>query len=138
MAVRAALVLALLLAAGFGIWEVRRWSTPEGRDSISAKQRLLRLWGLFFLLAVLGLWLGGTFLPTPHTPKALIGWIQYWMLTVLASLPLIPLALLDRRENLRHLAESNRQLVALRQRLMEEALAVRAKEDADSSPNTPA
>jgi len=122
MAVRAALVLALLAAAGFGVWEVRRWYTPEGRDSISPKQRLLRLWGLFFLLAVLGLWLGGTFLPTPHTPKALIGWIEYWLLTVSASLPLIPLALLDRRENLRHLAEANRQLRALRQSLVRETI----------------
>ncbi len=138
MAVRAALVLALLAAGGFGVWEVRRWFTPEGRDSISPKQRLLRLWGLFFLLAVLGLWLGGTFLPVPHTPKALIGWIEYWMLTVLASLPLIPLSLLDRRENLRHLSEAGSQLAALRQTLIEEALATRLKEDADSSPNTPA
>ena len=138
MIVRAALVLALLAAGGFGLWEVRRWFTPEGRDSISHKQRLLRLWGLFFLLAVLGLWLGGTFLPTPHTPKALIGWIEYWMLTVLASLPLIPLALLDRRENLRHLAESSRHLAALRQTLIQEALATRLQEDADSFPNTPA
>ena len=138
MVLRAALALALAAVAAFGVWEVRRWSTPEGRDLISPKQRLLRLWGLFFLLAVLGLWLGGTFLPLPHTPKALIGWIQYWMLTVLASLPLIPLALLDRRENLRHLAESNRQLAALRRTLIQEALDVRAEEDADSSPNTPA
>ena len=122
MAVRAALVLALLAAAGFGVWEVRRWFTPDGRDSISHKQRLLRLWGLFFLLAVLGLWLGGTFLPTPHTPKALIGWIEYWLLTVSASLPLIPLALLDRRENLRHLAEASRQLRALRQSLVRETI----------------
>jgi len=137
MAVRAALVLALLLAAGFGVWEVRRWSTPEGRDALSAKQRLLRLWGLFFLLAVLGLWLGGTFLPTPHTPKALIGWIQYWLLTVLAALPLIPLALLDRRENLRHLAESSRQLAALRQSLLRETAGARP-EDADPPPDSPA
>ncbi len=137
MAVRAALVLALLLAAGFGVWEVRRWSTPEGRDLISPKQRLLRLWGLFFLLAVLGLWLGGTFLPTPHTPKALIGWIQYWLLTVLAALPLIPLALLDRRENLRHLAESSRQLAALRQNLIRETVGARP-EDADPPPDSPA
>ena len=137
MALRAALVLALLAAGGFGVWEVRRWFTPEGRDSLSARQRLLRLWGLFFLLATLGLWLGGTFLPTPHTPKALIGWIQYWMLTVLAAVPLIPLALLDRRENLRHLAESRRQLAALRQSLLRETFGARP-EDADSPPNTPA
>ena len=137
MIVRAALVLALLAAGGFGLWEVRRWFTPEGRDSISHKQRLLRLWGLFFLLAVLGLWLGGTFLPTPHTPKALIGWIEYWMLTVLASLPLIPLALLDRRENLRHLAEARRQLIALRQSLARETIGARP-EDEGLPPITPA
>ncbi len=138
MLLRAALALALLAAGSFGVWEVRRWFTPEGRDLISARQRLLRLWGLFFLFAVLGLWLGGTFLPTPHTPKALIGWIQYWLVTVLAALPLIPLALLDRRENLRHLAEARRQLAAMRQGLVQDALSTRAKEDADSSPNTPA
>ncbi len=137
MALRAALILALLAAAGFGVWEVRRWFTPEGRDSISPKQRLLRLWGLFFLLAVLGLWLGGTFLPIPHTPKALIGWIQYWLLTVLASLPLIPLALLDRRENLRHLAESRRQLMALRQSLVRETVGGRPEDDGPP-PTTPA
>ena len=137
MIVRAALVLALLAAGGFGLWEVRRWFTPEGRDSLSHTQRLLRLWGLFFLLAVLGLWLGGTFLPTPHTPKALIGWIQYWMLTVLASLPLIPLALLDRRENLRHLAEARRQLIALRQSLARETIGARP-EDEGLPPITPA
>ena len=77
---------------------------------ITPKQKRLRGWGLFFLLGVLGLWLGGTYLPTPHDKKALISWIQYWMLTVLASLPLIPLALLDWRENLRLLAENRRRL----------------------------
>ena len=137
MALRAVLALALLAAAGFGVWEVRRWFTPEGRDSISHKQRLLRLWGLFFLLAVLGLWLGGTFLPIPHTPKALIGWVQYWLLTVSASLPLIPLALLDRRENLRHLAEARRQLIALRQSLIRETVGGHPKDD-DPPPPTPA
>ena len=135
MALRAVLSLALLAAAGFGVWEVRRWFTPEGRDSISHRQRLLRLWGLFFLLATLGLWLGGTFLPVPHTPKALIGWVQYWLLTVSASLPLIPLALLDRRENLRHLAESRRQLAALRQSLIRETVGGRP---GDNDPPPPA
>ena len=134
MAIRAVLVLALLAAVGFGVWEVRRWFTPEGRDSISHKQRLLRFWGLFFLLAVLGLWLGGTFLPIPHTPKALIGWIEYWLLTVSASLPLIPLALLDRRENLRHLAEATRQLRALRQRLVHETIGARPGDDDPPAP----
>ncbi len=111
MLLRAALVLVLLAVAGYGVWETRRWATPEGRDVISPKQRRLRLWGLFFLLAVLGLWLGGTYLPRPHNRAALIGWIQYWMLTTLAALPLIPLALLDWRENLRQLADSRKKLV---------------------------
>jgi len=58
------------------------------------------------------LWLGGTSLPTPHPgdKRALISWIQYWMLTVIASLPLVPLALLDWRENLLLLAENRRKL----------------------------
>lgn len=130
MLLRAALMLALLAVAGFGVWEVRRWAAPEFRDLISPKQRRLRLWGLFFLLAVLGLWLGGTYLPTPHTPHALIRWIQYWMLTVLAALPLIPLALLDRRENLRHLEESRRQLADLRKTLVQEAITALPQDNA--------
>lgn len=133
MAVRAVLVLSLLAAGGFGVWEVRRWFTPEGRDLISVRQRLLRLWGLFFLLAVLGLWLNGTYLPTPHPgdKRALIRWIQYWMLTVLASLPLIPLALLDWRENLRHLAAS-------RKKLFQETIGALPQGSADPPPTTPA
>ncbi len=110
MLLRAVLVLALLAAALYGVWEVRRWALPETQGLITPKQKKLRVWGLFFLLSVLGLWLGGTYLPTPHDKKALIGWIQYWMLTVVAALPLIPLALLDWRENLRLLAENRRRL----------------------------
>ena len=112
MLLRALLILALIAAAGYGIWEIRRWSRPETQDLITAKQKKLRAWGLFFLLGVLGLWLGGTYLPTPHPgdKRALIGWIQYWMLTVIASLPLVPLALLDWRENLLPLAENRRKL----------------------------
>ncbi len=110
MLLRAALVLALLAAILYGIWEVRRWASPETLGLITPKQKRLRAWGLLFLLCVLGLWLGGTYLPTPHSKRALIGWIQYWMLTVVASLPLIPLALLDWRENLRLLAENRHKL----------------------------
>ena len=112
MLLRAVLILALAAAALYGVWEVRRWGLPETQGTITPKQKRLRAWGLFFLLGVLGLWLGGTYLPTPHPgdKRALIGWIQYWMLTVLASLPLIPLALLDWRENLRLLAENRRRL----------------------------
>ncbi len=108
MLLRAALTLALLAAAGYGVWEIRRWALPG--TLITQKQKSLRLWGLFFLLVVLGLWLGGTWLPTPHTKPALIGWIQYWMLTIVLSLPLIPLALLDWRENLKLLAENRRRV----------------------------
>lgn len=110
MLLRAALVLALVAAALYGLWEIRRWAGPGAL--ITERQKVLRLWGLFFLLGVLGLWLGGTYLPTPHPgdKRALIGWIQYWMLTVLAALPLIPLALLDWRENLHLLAENRRKL----------------------------
>ena len=112
MLLRAVLVLALAAAAAYGVWEVRRWAQPEMLGGITPKQKTLRVWGLFFLLTVLGLWLGGTYLPTPHPgdKRALIGWIQYWMLTVIAALPLIPLALLDWRENLRLLAENRRKL----------------------------
>ena len=110
MLLRVALVLALIAAVLYGVWEVRRWSLPETQGLITPKQKKLRGWGLFFLLSVLGLWLGGTYLPTPHDKKALIGWIQYWMLTVVAALPLIPLALLDWRENLRLLSENRRKL----------------------------
>ena len=116
MLLRAALVLALVAAALYGVWEVRRWSLPETQGLITPKQKRLRVWGLFFLLSVLGLWLGGTYLPTPHPgntsedKRVLIGWIQYWMLTVVAALPLVPLALLDWRENLLLLAENRRKL----------------------------
>jgi len=107
---RAALLTALIAVAAYGVWEVRRWSSPVGLEIISPRQRQLRGWGLFFLLAVLSFWLGGTYLPTPHTKQALIHWLQYWIVTVFLSLPLIPLALLDWRENIRHLAESRRKL----------------------------
>ena len=112
MLLRAVLALALAAAFVYGVWEVRRWFLPETRGLLTPKQRPLRAWGLFFLLASLGLWLGGTFLPLPHPgdKRALIGWIQYWMLTTVSALPLIPLALLDWRENLRHLAEDRRKL----------------------------
>ncbi len=112
MLLRAALVLALVAAALYGAWEVRRWSLPETQGLITPKQKRLRVWGLFFLLSVLGLWLGGTYLPTPHSgdKRALIRWIQYWMLTVVSALPLVPLALLDWRENLWLLAENRRKL----------------------------
>ena len=111
MLLRAALVLVLIAIAGYGVWETRRWATPEGRDLISPKQRQLRLWGLFFLFAAFGLCLGWTYIPKPHTRRELIGYAQYIMLICVTALPLVPLALLDWRENLRHLAASRKKLV---------------------------
>jgi hypothetical protein len=111
MLLRAVLVLVLIALAGYGAWEMRCWSTPEGHDLISAKQRRLRLWGLFFLLADFGLCLGWTYLPKPHTRRELIGYTQYIMLICVTALPLVPLAMLDWRENLRHLAASRKKLV---------------------------
>ena len=112
MVLRAVLVLAFAATTVYGVWEIRRWSKPWAAGLITPKQKRLRVWGLFFLLSVLGLWLGGTYLPTPHPgdKRALIGWIQYWMVTVIAALPLVPLALLDWRENLLLLAENRRKL----------------------------
>lgn len=109
---RVALVALLLSAAAYGVWEVRRWGTAAGRESLSARQRTLRVWGLFFLMLALGLCLGWTFLPRPQTRQALIGYAQYILLICLAVLPLVPLALMDWRENIRRLAESRRALLA--------------------------
>lgn len=111
MFLRPLLIAALIAAAGYGVWEVRRWSRPETVGLITPKQKKLRAWGLFFLLGVLALWLGGTYLPTPGSKPALVRWGLYYMLTILVSLPLVPLALLDWRENLLLLAENRRKLL---------------------------
>ncbi|MDQ2798091.1 MAG: hypothetical protein M3Y13_00425 [Armatimonadota bacterium] len=110
------LLCLLLAAAAYGVYEIRRWRTPEGQASLSSRQRILRSWGLFFLLLALGLWLRGTFLPVPPSPartrqerQALLRSLEYWTLTSLAALPLVPLALLDARENLRRLAAERKQ-----------------------------
>lgn len=131
MLLRASLVLVLLVVASYGVWETRRWATPEGRDLITAKQRCLRLWGLFFLLAAFGLCLGWTYIPKPQTRRELIGYAQYIMLICIAVLPLVPLALLDWRENLRHLAESRKELVL-------ETLGSLPLENSDSPSSPPA
>ncbi len=134
MILSALLTLALLLVLAYGAYEVRRWYTPAGRDLVSPRQRRLRAWGLFLLLLTLGLWLGGTFLPRPGVsarPTALerqaaLRFIGYWTVTVLAALPLIPLALLDARENLRRLRDE-------RKKLFRETLAADNPDSADPS-----
>jgi len=130
MLVRLVFCAALLAVAAYGVWEVRRWSDPGFADVISPKQRRLRAWGFFFLLASLGLCLRWTYLPKPHTPRELIDDAQYIILICLAVLPLLPLALLDWRENLRHLSES-------RKRLFQETIGPLAQ-PSDSPPTTPA
>ena len=114
--VQGALMLALAAAAAYGVWEVRRWGTPLGLETVSPRPRRLRARGLLFRLLVLGLWLRGTYLPTPRgghdraSRLALAHYIGYWMGTALTVLPLIPLALLDARENVRRAQEERRRL----------------------------
>lgn len=97
---------------------MRRWKTSPDASFISPKQYRLRICGLFFILLALGLWLGGTYLPNPpRHPKSRVDreialrYIGYWTVTVLAAVPLVPLALLDSRENLLRLAEERRRLI---------------------------
>lgn len=118
MMLRAALIVALLAVAVYGGWEMRRWKTMPDANFISPKQYRLRIYGLFFIVLSLGLWLGGTYLPNPpRHPKSrndreiALRYIGYWTLTVLAAVPLVPLALLDSRENLLRLAEERRKLL---------------------------
>ncbi len=61
----------------------------------------------------------------------MIGYAQYVLLIWLAALPLVPLALLDWRENLRHLAES-------RKKLFQETIGPLAQNAGDPPPTTPA
>ena len=109
---QAALMLALAAVASYGVWEVRRWGTPAGQEQVPPRQRRIRASGLFFLLLALALWLRGTYLPLPppHHLHAAAHYIAYWILVALAALPLIPLALLDARENLRRALEDRRRL----------------------------
>ncbi len=125
------LALALLVVLAYGTYEIRRWGHPEIRELLSPKQRLLRAWGLFFLLMSLGLWLGGTYLhqpaPLTHTSSYAeklyaLKYVAYWTLTALMVVPLLPLALLDTRESARRaladrapLSEERKALLSLMQ-----------------------
>lgn len=129
MILRAALLLSLVAVLAFGVWEMRRWRTPPLRDLISARQRRLRVAGLVFLLLTLALWLGGTFLPVPpHPPRtrgareAALRFVGYWTVTALCALPLVPLALLDSRENLRRFQRERETLTQERAALVQDYL----------------
>jgi hypothetical protein len=73
MLVQGGLMVALTAVVGYGIWEIHRWGTLLGRETVSPKQRLLRVLGLFFLLLVLALWLRGTsYAPSPRSLSRLL------------------------------------------------------------------
>jgi hypothetical protein len=125
MIIRALLAVAIVGIALYGVFELRFWTTPMGRSIVSRRQRGIRTIGLVLLLAGLGLWLRGTYIPVPqarpgvHHSRALrlqaLRYVQYWTLTFCVLLPLIPLAILDTRENLR-------KALAERENLREERL----------------
>lgn len=107
---RSVLSLALLALALYGLWEVRRWTTPAGQEAVSVRQRWYRSLGFLLLLLALGLWVRGTFLPPPHTPLAAAHALLYWMFIVFLCLPLLALALLDMRENIARALQERRRL----------------------------
>ena len=109
--VRALVTLALVAVALYGLYEIRRWARPTAQGLLSLRQKRLRTAGLVLLILSLSLWLAGTYLPTPRTKPALLRSLIYWSATVLCALPIVPLALLDSRENLRRLQQERRRLV---------------------------
>ncbi len=137
MIVRGVLIVALLLVAGYGVYETRRWRLPVTRDLINPRQRKLRAWGLFLLLLTLTLFLVGTFLPTPRTKLATLHALIYWTATTLCAVPLIPLALLDARENLRRLMEGRRELAEQRVEIAREFILPPRPASAEPVPRDP-
>lgn len=118
MTVRIVLCAILIAVIAYAAFEVRLWSRKP--DLISANQRRIRGFGLFFLLLSLCLGLNGTYLRTPRTHGRpvtratrieALKWIGYWTLTVVSLVPIIPLALLDARENLRRASEQRRSIL---------------------------
>ncbi len=137
MIVRVVLALALLAVAGYGLSETRRWRRPATRDLVNARQRTLRAWGLALLLLTLTLFLVGTFLPTPRTKRATLHALIFWTATTLCAVPLIPLALLDARENLRRLMEGRRELADQRVQIAREFMRPAPPDTADPAPRDP-
>lgn len=118
MIVRIILVAIMVAVIAFAYFELRNWSAQP--DLISPKQRRIRSLGFVFLLLSLGLWLNGSYMQAPPTHQkpltcaarlAAINWIGYWGLTFLTIVPIIPLALLDTRENLRRASEQRRSIL---------------------------
>lgn len=121
MILRALLAIAIVGILIYGVYEVRFWRTELGRTLVTGRQHVIRSLGLVLLLAGLGLWFGGTYIPVPQ-PKpgvhsraarvAALRYIEYWTLTLCVMLPLIPLAILDTRENLKKAAAERNKLLA--------------------------
>jgi|GEM_PF-1083443 len=118
--IRALLAVAVIAVAAYGVFEVRFWSSKLGQSMISGRQRRIRGIGLILLFFGLCFWFRGTFIPIPHpTPgirhrsdrEQALNYIGYWTFTFCLMLPLIPLAILDTRENLRKAAEERKQLM---------------------------
>lgn len=139
MSIRNILVLILLVVTAWGACQVSLWNMPRQRRNFSKTQKRLRSIGLICLLGCLSLAIYGTFIPTPvvtaHKPNhsetmAIIRYFAYWSVTTLLIIPLIPLAILDSRDNLRQLALDAQELAEERRRLL--ALQNRKPSDTDS------
>jgi hypothetical protein len=125
MIIRTLLAVAIVGILLYGVYELRFWGTPLGRSIVSRRQRGIRGLGLVLLLAGLGMWFHGTYIPVPQPKpgvhhsvalrRAALHYVQYWTLTFCVMLPLIPLAILDTRENLR-------KAIAEREKLREDRL----------------
>ena len=97
--------------AAYGVWEVRRWGTPAGRSSLPAPAPHPCLGPILSASRPRPLAPGDSLpLPTPHTRRAPPTTSPTGSCVALAALPLIPLALLDARENLRRALEDRRRL----------------------------
>ena len=124
--VRALLAVAVVAIVAYGVFEVRFWKSPIGLSMISARQRRIRGLGLSLLFLGLCFWLRGTYIPIPHPRpgtrlradrEQALRYIGYWTFTFCLMLPLIPLAILDTRENLRKAAQERQDLLSERLQL---------------------
>jgi hypothetical protein len=109
-------IACMLIFVLYSVYEVRHWF---GQPSVLPKrQRWIRALGLCCLLSLLVLWLCGTYMTVPRTHgsdtravrEVAMLWIGYGMLTFLALLALMSLALLDAREGLIRAREERRKL----------------------------
>ena len=119
MITRIVLMAVILAVSAYGIYEIRTWSNDTDRSLVSHTQRRIRSIGLLLILTALALWIYGTYIPIPHvnganTPPAVREaaklYVGYWMFTLMMTVPLVPLAILDTRENLRRAADERKRI----------------------------